>query len=72
MTREDAYKVVQRNAMNSWDQSEDFRALLKSDQEALKHLSKEEMEEIFDYGYYTRYVDDTFQRIGLLQATVSR
>ncbi len=71
MTREDAYKVVQRNAMNSWDQSEDFRALLKSDQEALKHLSKEEMEEIFDYGYYTRYVDDTFQRIGLLQATVS-
>ena len=71
MPREDAYKVVQRNAMNSWDQSEDFRALLKSDQEALKHLSKEEMEEIFDYGYYTRYVDDTFQRIGLLQAAVS-
>ena len=71
MAREDAYKVVQRNAMNSWDKGEDFRTLLKSDGEALAHLSTAELEEIFDYGYYTRYVDDTFQRIGLVRETVS-
>jgi adenylosuccinate lyase len=71
MSREDAYKVVQRNAMNSWDNGQDFRALLKSDKEALVHLSATEMEGIFDYSYYTRYVDDTFQRIGLLPVTVS-
>ena len=66
LAREDAYKVVQRNAMRSWDHGEDFRELIKSDSDALKSLTSNEMEEIFDYGYYTRYVDDTFQRIGLL------
>ena len=71
MAREDAYKVVQRNAMNSWDRGEDFRTLLKADAEALSHLSTSELEEIFDYGYYTRYVNDTFQRIGLLREPVS-
>jgi adenylosuccinate lyase len=71
LAREDAYKVVQRNAMRSWDNNEDFRELLKSDPEALAYFSMGELEEIFDYGYYTRYVNDTFQRIGLLPARVS-
>jgi len=72
LSREQAYKVVQRNAMRSWDHNEDFRELLRSDPEAMAHLSTEEMAEIFDYGYYSRYVDATFQRIGLLSAVVSR
>ena len=71
LSREDAYKVVQRNAMRSWDDNQDFRELLKSDPEAQTYLSLEEMEQIFDYGYYTRYIDDTFQRIGLLKSKVS-
>ena len=71
LAREDAYKVVQRNAMQSWDENLDFRDLLKSDAEAQSYLSREEMEEIFDYDYYTRYIDDTFQRIGLLKSKVS-
>ena len=71
LAREDAYKVVQRNAMRSWDENLDFRDLLKSDPEAQSYLSREEMEEIFDYDYYTRYIDDTFQRIGLLKSKVS-
>ena len=71
LAREDAYKVVQRNAMRSWDHGEDFRELIKSDPDALKSLTSNEMEEIFDYGYYTRYVDDTFQRIGLLPTGVT-
>jgi len=71
LSREDAYKIVQRNAMRSWDDNQDFRELLKSDPEAQTYLSLEEMEEIFDYGYYTRYIDDTFLRIGLLKSKVS-
>ena len=71
LAREDAYKVVQRNAMRSWDHGKDFRELIKSDPDALKSLTSNEMEEIFDYGYYTRYVDDTFQRIGLLPTGVT-
>ena len=70
MARETAYKVVQRNAMRSWDFGEDFRDLLRDDPEAQEWLPGSELESLFDYGYYTRYVDDTFKRIGLLQAEV--
>jgi len=65
LSREDSYKIVQRNAMKSWDEGDDFRILLKSDPDALAALSVDEMEKIFDYGYYTKHIDDTFQRIGL-------
>ncbi|MEC9309586.1 MAG: adenylosuccinate lyase [Chloroflexota bacterium] len=65
LSREDSYKIVQRNAMKSWDEGDDFRILLKSDPDALATLSVDEMEKIFDYGYYTKHIDDTFQRIGL-------
>jgi len=70
MAREAAYKVVQRNAMRAWDHHEDFRQLIRADAEALAHLSLAELEELFDYSYYTRYVAETFQRIGLLPAGV--
>lgn len=66
LAREAAYEIVQRNAMRSWDDALDFRQLLKSDAEATQHLSADEMDELFDYGYYTRYIDDNFKRIGLL------
>ena len=68
MAREEAYQVVQRNAMRSWDHNEDFRELLKADADARNRLSQEELEELFDYVYYTRYVDETLQRAGLLPA----
>jgi len=71
LAREDAYKVVQRNAMRSWDDNQDFRELLRSDVEARAFLSLEEMQQIFDYGYYTRHIEDTFLRIGLLKSKVS-
>ena len=71
LAREDAYKIVQRNAMRSWDDNQDFRDLLKADPEAKAFLSAEEMDEIFDYGYYTRYIDENFQRIGLLRSKVN-
>ena len=71
VAREAAYKIVQKNAATSWDEGEDFRDLVKSDGEALAYLSQEQIEEIFDYGYYTRYVDDTFRRLGLLETPVA-
>ena len=70
LPREDAYQIVQRNAALSWDRNEDFRVLVKSDEEALAHLSSQELHEIFDYGYYTRYVDEIYRRLGLLTAEV--
>jgi adenylosuccinate lyase len=70
LAREQAYQIVQKNAALSWDRNEDFRRLLKSDQEALAHLSVQDLERIFDYNYYTRYVDDIFQRLGLAAAQV--
>lgn len=69
--RETAYQVVQRNAMRSWDEGQDFRELLQADPEALEWLSGAELETLFDYRYYTRYVDDTFRRIGLLPAAAA-
>ena len=68
LSREEAYDIVQRNAMRAWDDAQDFRRLLKSDPQAGEHLTADEMEALFDYGYYTRYVDDNFRRIGLLPA----
>ena len=65
LSREDSYKIVQRNAMKSWDEGHDFRSLLKNDPDALASLSVDDMEKIFDYGYYTKHIDETFNRIGL-------
>lgn len=71
LPREDAYKIVQRNAGLSWDQNKDFRDLVKSDDEAIAYLNVERLNQIFDYSYYTRYVDDIFSRLGLEAAQVS-
>ena len=66
LAREAAYEVVQRNAMLAWDENQDFRQLMRSDGDVLGYLSTAELDELFDYDYYTRYVDDTFDRLGLL------
>ena len=66
MAREAAYKIVQSNATRSWEEGKDFRQLVKSDEQAGAYISHDEFDQLFDYGYYTRYVDDTFRRLGLL------
>ena len=75
LAREEAYKIVQTNAMRCWNEidlpsGDDFRDLLKSDSTVSAYLSESELDGLFDYGYYTRYVDDTFRRLGLLPALV--
>ena len=71
MSREDAYNTVQGNASRSWDEGRDFRELLRSDPTVAAYMTSAELERLFDYGYYTRYVDDTFRRLGLLPATMA-
>ncbi|MDB5626613.1 MAG: Adenylosuccinate lyase [Tardiphaga sp.] len=62
-SREDAYRLVQRNAMPVWRGEGDFLALLKADADVKKHLSDAEIEEQFDLGYHFKHVDTIFARV---------
>ena len=64
-SRETAYEMVQRNAMKAWKERASFFELLSGDTEVNRHISKAELEGIFDYGYFLRHVDAVFQRLGL-------
>lgn len=63
VTREDAYTLVQRNAMESWKEGVSFMKLLQKDREITKYLSHKEIEEVFDLHYYLRNVDYIFGRV---------
>ncbi len=63
--REDAYKWVQRNAMKRWMEGEDFRTNVEKDPDITRYLSKEEIDECFDYQYFLRHVDRIMERFGL-------
>ncbi len=62
-SREDSYKMVQRNAMPVWRGEGDFRTLLKADAEVKKYLSDAEIDEKFDLGYHLKHVDTIFKRV---------
>ncbi|MFK4506293.1 adenylosuccinate lyase [Bradyrhizobium daqingense] len=62
-SREDSYKLVQRNAMPVWRGEGDFLQLLKNDAEVKKYLSDAEIEEQFDLGYHLKHVDTIFKRV---------
>ncbi len=62
-SREDAYKLVQRNAMPVWRGEGDFQTLLKKDTEVKKYLTDAEISEQFDLGYHFKHVDTIFQRV---------
>jgi len=63
VSREDAYKLVQRNAMKVWEEGKDFKTELLADADVLAALSAEEIEEKFDIGYHTKHVDTIFKRV---------
>ena len=62
--RQEAYKLVQDNAMRSWRERTPFLDLLGADEEVLRHISRDELASLFDYGFYLQHVDDSFRRIG--------
>jgi adenylosuccinate lyase len=68
LSRQNSYKIVQRNAMKSWKGGRNFLTLLKSDKEVTKHLSEVELDKLFDYDYYLRHVDEIFERLGLTES----
>lgn len=63
VTREDAYRLVQRNAMKVWEAGKDFKTELLADAEVTAALSPAEIEEKFDLGYHTKHVDTIFARV---------
>ena len=63
VSREDAYKLVQRNAMKVWEKGADFREELLADPEVTAALSAEEINEKFDLAYHTKHVDTIFARV---------
>ena len=63
VSREDAYRLVQRNAMKTWEQGKDFLSELKADEDVAARLSADELEAMFDLGYHTKHVDTIFARV---------
>jgi len=63
--REEAYKMVQGNAMKAWEKGKSFLSLLEADRQITARLSKKELNSLFDYNFYLRYVDTVFGRLGL-------
>ena len=65
LSRERAYAIVQKNAMKSWDDELDFRELILAEGEVISSLDPSDIAQLFDYQYYTRFVDETFSRAGI-------
>jgi len=65
LTREEAYKMVQDPAMKAWEEKKGFLSLLEANRRITAHLSKKELNSLFDYGYYLKHVDEVFERLGL-------
>jgi adenylosuccinate lyase len=65
LTREEAYKVVQDNAMEAWQGKKNFLLLLQMDKRVTNYLTENGLKSLFDYNYYLKYVDTVFERLGL-------
>ena len=63
VSREDSYRLVQRNAMKVWEDNKDFKTELLADDDVRAALSEAEIEEKFDLGYHTKHVDTIFNRV---------
>ena len=63
VSREDSYKLVQRNAMRVWEEGADFLTELLADKDVTAALSENDIREKFDLGYHTKHVDTIFARV---------
>jgi adenylosuccinate lyase len=64
--RDEAYRIVQANAMRAWDEEQDFRSLVEADAEITAALDRDALAEAFDISVYTRHVDAVFERLRAL------
>jgi len=65
MTRQDAYRVVQRTAISALDGGPDFKTAIGQSPEVRERLTERELAELFDPAFYLRHLDVTFERLGL-------
>ena len=63
VSREDAYALVQRNAMKTWEQGKDFLTELKSDKDVTAKVPPAALDAMFDIDYHTAHVDTIFRRV---------
>jgi adenylosuccinate lyase len=63
LSREEAYGVVQRNAMRGWEKGEDFKTLLSQDEGIKRLLTQEELDAVFDVRSHLKHIDDIFRRV---------
>jgi len=63
LSREEAYRLVQRNAMKVWEHGADFLAELLADKDIRKYLSEKEIKDKFDISYHTKHIDTIFRRV---------
>lgn len=63
VSREDSYRLVQRNAMRVWEEGKDFLEELLGDEDVRKALTEEQIREKFDLAYHTKHVDTIFNRV---------
>ncbi len=63
VSREDAYTLVQRNAMRVWEEGRDFQTELLADVDVMAALGADAIKELFDMGYHTKHVDTIFARV---------
>jgi adenylosuccinate lyase len=66
LDRHVAYKIVQRSAQDAWNSGTHLSELLKADPEASAHLTTEQIDAMFDLDYHLKYIDVTFERLGLV------
>jgi len=65
LTREEAYTIIQRCAMQVWQETSDFKDVLYRDRKVRKYLKTTEIDSCFDIKYYTRHRDKIFKKVGL-------
>jgi adenylosuccinate lyase len=63
VSREDSYRLVQRNAMPVWRGEGEFKSLLNADAEVMSKLTSSEIDDLFDLGYHFKHVDTIFNRV---------
>jgi adenylosuccinate lyase len=63
VSREDAYALVQRNAMKAWERGKDFLSELKADKDVTAKISAPDLDAMFDLDYHTKHVDTIFERV---------
>jgi adenylosuccinate lyase len=67
MTRDDAYRIVQRDAQRAWDEGRPFRELLEQEPEVTGRLDSGALDELFDYARFTRHAPEVLRRLDALE-----